>query len=91
VNHIIPEPGNGLWRYLLFDPSDPSDPRWLLLTVSTPGDVRPADTDDAGRRYTDWPAITAWLRATVGRGELRLVPLDEHAVIWRVDERRGEG
>jgi hypothetical protein len=28
---------------LILDRSDPSDPRWLLCTVTAPGDVRPAD------------------------------------------------
>jgi hypothetical protein len=77
----------GLWRILLFDPSDPADPRWILASVVMPSDVRPADTDDSGHRYTDWPAVTRWVRAQVGRSDVSLVPMDR-ALCWRVDERR---
>ena len=30
-----------LWRLLIFD-ADPADPKWILATVASPGDVRPA-------------------------------------------------
>jgi hypothetical protein len=82
-------PGNGPWRFVLFDASDPDDPRWVLLSVTTPSDVRPADVDATGRRYTDWQAVTAWVRAQVGRREVSLIPLDlDRSQLWRVDERR---
>lgn len=77
----------GPWRILVFDPSDPADPRWVLATVTMPSDVRPADVDDAGHRYTNWPGVTRWVRGQVGRSDVSLVPLDR-ALAWRVDEGR---
>ena len=38
--------GRRLWRVLILDRSDPADPKWLLCTVTTPGDVRPAGPAD---------------------------------------------
>lgn len=77
---------SGPWRYLLFDGSDPADPKWVLLSVTVPSDVRPADRDDRDRAITDWRAVTGWLRATVGRA-VTLVPLDpDRAQLWHVRE-----
>jgi hypothetical protein len=42
VQPIIPAPGpNGPWRVFILD-RDPADPKWILATVATPGDIRPA-------------------------------------------------
>lgn len=84
---IMPAPANGsLWRYVLLDATDPTDPKWVLLTVAMPGDVRPADRDDRDRPVTDWAAVAAWVRGSIGRS-VTLVPLDpDRAQLWRVDE-----
>jgi hypothetical protein len=57
--------GNGPWRLLVLD-RDPADPKWILATVATPGDVRPAwpsgtvDEDTAIWVGSPWPlACTA--------------------------------
>ena len=40
-----PTTTNGPWRLLILD-RDPQDPKWILATVATPGDVEPADLGD---------------------------------------------
>jgi hypothetical protein len=84
---LRPELTNGgPWRYLMFDPSDPADPKWVVLSVTTPGDVRPADVDEAtGHKYTDWQAVCAWVREQVGRGDVALFPMDR-VLVWKLDE-----
>jgi hypothetical protein len=32
----------GPWRLLVLDRTDRTDPKWVLATVTEPGDVRPA-------------------------------------------------
>jgi hypothetical protein len=66
---------NGPWRLLVLDP-DREDPKWLIVTVSHPRDVRPADP-----AATDPDDVT---RAWAG-GALTAV---RHARVWRIDESR---
>jgi hypothetical protein len=75
------------WRLLVLDRSDPGDPRWLLATVTRGADVRPAVLDDVGR-YTDWYEVTQWVRDSLGRSEVSLVPVPI-PLVWRVDEGHG--
>jgi hypothetical protein len=75
-------PDRGPWRILILDRSG-DDPKWLLATITMSADVRPAVMEPGGRRYADWPQVTAWVRDQVGR-EVRLVPIA--AIAWRVDE-----
>jgi hypothetical protein len=42
----------GPWRLLILD-ADPEDPRWLLATITTSSDVRPAVMEPGGRCYAD--------------------------------------
>jgi hypothetical protein len=73
---------NGPWRLLILDRSA-DDPKWILATVATPGDVRPADAAGA---VLDEVTI-AWVAAAVGLYRTALTPL-RHADVWRVDEGR---
>ena len=42
---IIPAPGpHGPWRVLILD-RDPADPKWILATIATPDEIRPARPD----------------------------------------------
>jgi hypothetical protein len=72
----------GSWRLLILD-RDPDDPKWVMATVMLPEDVRPAHVIDS--RYTDWDELTSWLRTTLGRPGVDLVPLHRPEV-WRIDE-----
>jgi hypothetical protein len=75
--------GNGLWRLLVLDTSDPDDARWLIASVTLPTDVKPAVME--GRKYTGWPQVVAWVREQVaGAGQVSITPLT--AMCWRVDE-----
>jgi hypothetical protein len=77
-----PAPGAGLWRVLIFDPTDPTDPRWLLAVIA-PGDVRPAAP---GAPRGEEPAVMAWLRLRHSLGpNTHLAPMPG-ALCWRVDE-----
>jgi hypothetical protein len=63
------------WRVLLLDTSDRHDPKWVLATVTAPGDVRPASAGD-----TEPDDVTrAWAAGRAGK----LVPLKVTG--WRVD------
>lgn len=86
MSHIVPPaPGNGPWRILLLD-RDPADPKWLIATVSLSSDTAPAVLATDGR-YTGWEAVTEWVRLTLGRSDVALVPL-AGVLAWRVDEGR---
>jgi hypothetical protein len=75
-----PEPGpNGLWRVLILD-RHPADPKWILATVATPGDVRPARPDTTLDEVT-----AAWVASAAGLFRPALTPLPG-ALCWRVDE-----
>ena len=78
----VPTPG-GLWRLLLFDSSDPADPRWIITSVTLASDVRPATTADNGRRFTDWADVTEWVRLQTGEAKVSLVPVA--VACWRID------
>jgi len=75
--------GNGPWRLLILD-RDPADPKWILATVATPGDVRPA-----------WPSGTvdedtaAWVAMATGLYRPALTRL-RHADVWRIGEQPQE-
>jgi hypothetical protein len=71
------------WQLLVFDPSDPEDPRWLIATVTA---VRQADVDDTGRRYTDWRAVTRWVRSVLRRPEVNLTPV-ERMLAWQIRDK----
>jgi hypothetical protein len=71
---------SGPWRVLIHD-SDPADPKWILATVASPADVRPAGAaEEAPDDLAD-----AWLRLRNGGGPYTLTPL-HGALCWRVDE-----
>ena len=78
---IIPAlPGtNGPWRILILD-RDPADPKWILATVATPGDVRPARPGAAVDEVT-----AAWVASAARLFHPVLAPLPG-ALAWRVDE-----
>jgi hypothetical protein len=73
--------GNGPWRLLILD-RDPTDPKWILATVTSPGDVQPANLGDV---LTILPAGGAWVRDLLGRPHATLTPMTP-AHVWRVDE-----
>jgi hypothetical protein len=62
----------GTWRLLVLDP-DREDPKWLIVTVNDPRDVRPA-----GPAATEPDDVT---RAWAGGTLLAL----RHARVWRID------
>jgi hypothetical protein len=79
MSHPAPQPGNGPWRLLILD-RDPTDPKWILATVATPADVRPAGPAAALDDVTlAWAAKAARL---YGPAVTRL----QHAEVWRIDE-----
>jgi hypothetical protein len=61
--------GPGSWRLLVHDP-ERGDPKWILATVTDPGDVRPASATDtapgdlirawAGGTLTPLPSARVW-------------------------------
>ena len=53
--------GRGPWRLLILD-RDLGDPKWILATVATPADVRPARPGRERRRRTTaaWAAAAGW-------------------------------
>ena len=69
------------WRLLVHDPGrDDGDPKFVLCTVASPGDVRPAADETAVDEVT-----TIWVAARHGVAHIQLTPLP-HAAVWRVDE-----
>ena len=72
---------NGPWRLLILD-RDPQDPKWILATVTSPGDVEPADLGDV---LAILPAGGAWVRRLLGQPHAALTPMTR-AHVWRVDE-----
>ena len=75
-------PAGGPWRLLVLIRTDPDDPVWTICTVE-PFCVRGANLDLAGD-VTDFPDVTAWVRATLGLTVLQLVPLPR-PLAWRID------
>ena len=73
--------GNGPWRLLILD-RDEGDPKWILATVTVPGDVQPADLGP-GSAFTALPEAGAWVRGLLGR-PVSLTPMTR-ACVWRVD------
>lgn len=72
-------PGTRPWRLLVLDP-DPADPKWILATVATPGDVRPATPGATVDEVT-----TQWVASASGLYRPALTPVPG-ALCWRVDE-----
>jgi hypothetical protein len=61
---------NGPWRILVLDP-DLIDRKWLIATVETPADVRPAGADAGVDEMTQqWVATETGVYRRRGRGEL---------------------
>jgi hypothetical protein len=80
VQPIIPAPGpNGPWRVLILD-RDPADPKWILATIATPDEIRPARPDATVDEVT-----AAWVASAAGLFRPALTPLPG-ALAWRVDE-----
>jgi len=74
----LPTTPNGAWRLLVLD-TDASDPKWILCTVASPGDVRPAGPADEAPDEV----CARWVAARHGRPvALRALP---RARVWRVD------
>ena len=74
----------GPWQLLIHDPSH-DDPKWVLCTVASPGDVRPAAHSPELDEVT-----TRWVAARHGLAGVALEKL-ARATVWRVDESRPEG
>ncbi len=70
---------NGPWRVLILD-RDPADPKWILTTVASPGDVRPAYPGATVDEVT-----AAWVASAAGLSRPALTPVPG-ALCWRVDE-----
>ncbi len=75
--------GTGPWRILVLD-RDPADPKWILATVATPGDVRPADPAAVLDDVT-----AAWVATATGLYRPALTRL-RHADVWRIGEQPQE-
>ena len=69
----------GPWRILVLD-HDPTDPKWILATVATPADVRPARPGATVDEVT-----AAWVASAAGLHRPALTPLPG-ALAWRVAE-----
>jgi hypothetical protein len=79
---------NGPWRLLILD-RDPRDPKWIVATVTTPADVRPAVIGGGGV-FTALTDAGRWVRGLLGRPAALLTPL-HRAEVWRIDETPTEG
>jgi hypothetical protein len=69
----------GPWRILVLD-QDPTDPKWILATVATPADVRPARPGATVEEVT-----ATWVASAAGLFHPALTSLPG-ALCWRVDE-----
>jgi len=75
MSHLAP------WRLLVHDPGrGDGDPKFILCTVASPGDVRPAPGESTMDEVT-----TAWVAARHGVAHIQLTPLPG-ASCWCVDE-----
>lgn len=73
---------NGPWRLLILD-RDPADPKWIIATVTTPGDVQPALTGHGGVPAALAGEVGQWLRGLLGH-PVHLAPLHRPQV-WQID------
>ena len=71
---------HGPWRLLVLD-RDPGDPKWILATVATPADVRPAGMDATVDEMT-----ARWVASTTGLYRPAFTRL-RGALCWRIDEQ----
>jgi hypothetical protein len=77
------------WRVLILDPSR-DDPIWLVATIVTPADVRPASPQHGGSStpkdaYALDEVTAAWAAAATGL-ERPSFTLMRGALCWRADE-----
>jgi hypothetical protein len=84
----VPPGLNGPWRLLILD-GDPHDPKWIVATVTTPTDVRPAVIGGGGV-FAALAEARRWVRDLLGRPTVALVPLHRPEV-WQIDETPAEG
>jgi hypothetical protein len=75
------------WRVRILERSG-DEPKWIIAIVSLSSDVRAAQMEPGGWRYTDWPNVTRWVRGRVGQ-RARLVP--QSATVWLIDAERSAG
>ena len=71
------------WRILILDRS-PDDPKWLIATIASPADIRPATNIDSVTPELDDVTIT-WAARRSGLGLLAITRLP-HPEVWRIDE-----
>jgi hypothetical protein len=67
------------WRILVLDP-DLSDRKWVITTVATPGDVRPAGMAERLDEVTE-----RWVATETGLYRPAFTRL-RGALCWRIDE-----
>ena len=72
----------GPWRILIAD-RDPADPKWIIATVASPDDVRPASRFVRRDGAVDEPTA-AWVASLTG-AHPAFTPMPG-ALAWRVDE-----
>ena len=84
MSHPAAPGSNGPWRLLILD-RDPHDPKWIMATVTTPADVRPAIIGDGGV-FAALADAGRWVRTLLGRPGAALIPLHRPQV-WRIDEQ----
>jgi len=71
---LMPPPGTpGPWRVLILDRS-PDDPKWIIATVVSEGDVRPAVLDESGSY--DWADVVEWAENVIGN-PVSLTPMHD--------------
>jgi hypothetical protein len=88
MSHPALPGSSGPWRLLILD-RDPHDPKWIVATVTTPADVRPALAGSGGM-FASLVDAGRWVRVLLGRPRAALVPLDR-AQVWQIDETPAEG
>ncbi len=83
MSHIIPAHGNGPWRFLILD-QDPADPKWIIVIVTTPGDVQPALIGPGGVPCTLAGEVGQWVSARLGH-QVHLTPVTR-AQVWSIGQ-----
>jgi hypothetical protein len=68
------------WRILVLD-ADLTDRKWLIATIETPADVRPAGTGDGVDEVTE-----RWVATETGVDRPGFTRL-RGALCWRIDEQ----
>jgi len=75
---------NGPWRLLILDRSA-DDPKFILVTVASPADIRPVTNINSVTGELDDVTIT-WAARRGGLWAPALTRLP-HPEVWRIDER----